>query len=169
MLWGDNGSPLAVVEAKKTSVDARRSAVPKQNATPTGWRRCMASGPPFSIPTATTSGSGTTPRTSPPQALRLLLQGQPRIPPLPADESREHHEDDTGRRSTPGQTKRLISLTTIHDRPSSSPSRFFVAARISTASAAVRGVIVRRFGPAFGRWIDAGHDEPRTSSFIAKC
>ncbi len=41
---------------------------------------------------------------------------------------------DTGRRSGPGHTKRLISLTTIHDRASSRPSRRLTAGGISTVS-----------------------------------
>jgi type I restriction enzyme R subunit len=45
VLWDDNGKPLAVVEAKKTSVDARQGQEQAQGCTPTAWKRCTASGP----------------------------------------------------------------------------------------------------------------------------
>lgn len=47
--------------------------------------------------------------------------------------------EDTGRRSGPGQTKRFISLTMIHDRSSSRPSRRLTADGISTASSGCCG------------------------------
>ena len=88
VLWGDNGKPLAVIEAKKTANDAEGG--PEQ-------ARMLRRRP----------GEGDRPAPrhllherqrhldlerragrAAPQALRLLLQGQPRIPALPARRTR---------------------------------------------------------------------------------
>jgi type I site-specific restriction endonuclease len=59
VLWGDDGKPLALVEAKRTKRDAR---VGQQQAssTPIAWRRGSASVPSSSTATVTNTGSGTT-------------------------------------------------------------------------------------------------------------
>ena len=53
------------------------------------------------------------------------------------------HLDRPGRKSGPGQMKRLASVRTTHDRSSSSPRRRFVSAGISIA---VVALVRRRVG-----------------------
>ena len=60
VLWGDNGKPLGVIEARNRRRSDPRPVGPRRSATPMAWRRCTASARPSSTRTATTSGSGTT-------------------------------------------------------------------------------------------------------------
>ena len=60
VLWGDNGKPLGVIEAKKTAVDRRGGPDPGQVLRRWPGEACTASARSSSTPTATTSGSGTT-------------------------------------------------------------------------------------------------------------
>ncbi len=41
VLWDDNGNPLAVIEAKKTSVDPELVGI-RRNSMPMAWKRCTA-------------------------------------------------------------------------------------------------------------------------------
>ncbi len=59
VLWGDDGKPLGVVEAKRTRRDAR-GACTKPSCTPIVWKRSSVSARSFSPPTATSTGFGTT-------------------------------------------------------------------------------------------------------------
>ena len=58
VLWGADGKPLGLVEAKRTRKDAR-SVSNRRRITPIAWRSNSASGPSFSTPTATSITSGT--------------------------------------------------------------------------------------------------------------
>jgi type I restriction enzyme, R subunit len=89
VLWGDDGKPLALVEAKRTTRDAK---VGQQQAKLYAdcLERCTASGRSSSTPTATSTGSGTT-RMYPPRAvqgfykkdeLELLVQRRSSRKPL---------------------------------------------------------------------------------------
>ena len=44
VLWGDDGKPLALVEAKRTRKRRARRASSRPSSTPTAWRRSSASG-----------------------------------------------------------------------------------------------------------------------------
>ena len=42
VLWGDNGQPLAVIEAKKSAVDAESGRPTKRATMPMAWSECTA-------------------------------------------------------------------------------------------------------------------------------
>ena len=44
VLWGDDGKPLGLVEAKRTTQVSASSASSRQSSTPTAWSRSSASG-----------------------------------------------------------------------------------------------------------------------------
>ena len=99
VLWGDDGKPLAVVEAKRTRSDAARRPAAGEALCRLPGARSSASGRSSSTPTATSTGSGTTPR-YPPRAvqgfykkdeLELLVQRRTSRKPLAdgADQRRD--------------------------------------------------------------------------------
>lgn len=59
VLWGDDGKPLALLEAKRTRRDPR-PANSRPGSMPTAWSRRTAGGPSFTTPTAMSTTSGTT-------------------------------------------------------------------------------------------------------------
>ena len=59
VLWGDDGKPLGLVEAKRTGA-TRAWASSRPSSMPIAWSASSASVRSFSIPTATSTGSGTT-------------------------------------------------------------------------------------------------------------
>ena len=59
VLWGDNGKPLGVIEGKKTAVDPEVGRT-QAKCYADGLEKMYGQRRPFSTPTATTSGSGTT-------------------------------------------------------------------------------------------------------------
>jgi hypothetical protein len=50
VLWGKDGKPLAVVEAKRTMADARKGEHIRRSCTPIAWSRCTTSVRSFSTP-----------------------------------------------------------------------------------------------------------------------
>ena len=60
VLWGDDGKPLALVEAKRTKKSTRVSASSRRSSMPTAWSSSSGSGQSSSTRTATSTGCGTT-------------------------------------------------------------------------------------------------------------
>ena len=80
VLWGDNGKPLGVIEAKKTAVDAEAGRT-QAKCYADGLEKTYGQRPVIFY----TNGYdiwiwNDAPGRAAPQALRLLLPGQPRIP-----------------------------------------------------------------------------------------
>ena len=69
VLWGDDGKPLGLVEAKRTTKIAEGRTSSRRSSTPTAWSSSSASGRSSSTPTATSTGSGTT-RCYPPRSVQ---------------------------------------------------------------------------------------------------
>ena len=63
VLWGDDGKPLGLVEAKRTRPRRPRPASSRPNSMPIAWSTSLGNGRSSSTRTATSTGSGTTPAT----------------------------------------------------------------------------------------------------------